>query len=132
MTRLTAVVSLVFGIGCSGFNHARPVNEFHEVGRFHTPNIHALYPSAAYFVVAPETVMRDRSVVLSYSRSACAEEQVCFVHFWTDESKAASGFPITDSEAVAMVAIYNHNRSTGSDGFQCYNFGRPAERCARR
>lgn len=93
--------------------------------------MHSLYPTVTHFVVAPESVMGDRSVVLAYSRRTCAQELVCFVLFWTDASKAARSFGITDSEAGALVASYTRNRSSGREGFQCYNFGSPAEHCAR-
>ena len=116
-------------MGCAGPNIAG----FHEHGRFRAPNMHSLYPGVTHFTVAPEPVMTDRSAVLAYSRRTCAEdEQVCFVLFWTDASSAASGFPITDREAEAMVASYYRNRSAGNDGFQCYNFGSPGERCSSR
>jgi hypothetical protein len=130
----TACVPFALSMGCSGANEARSIDEFHEVGRFRAPNVHSLYPAVTHFVVAPESVMGDRNVVLSYSRRTCAntDQQVCFVLFWTDASKAARGFPITDSEADAIVASYKRNRSTRNDGFQCYNFGSPGQHCATR
>lgn len=74
--------------------------------------------------------MRERGVVLAYSRRRCTgEEQVCAVLYWTDQARAAKGLPLADREADAIVASYNRNRSTGSDGFQCYDFGSPSERC---
>lgn len=131
---VTVFVPFALIMGCLGSNDARSIDGFHEVSRFRPPNVHSLYPSVTHFVVAPEAVMGDRNVVLSYSRRTCADadQQVCFVLFWTDASKAAKGFPITASEADAMVASYNRNRSTGHDGFQCYNFGSPGQRCAAR
>ena len=128
---LTSLVAFALGL-CSGCTDARSDDAFHEIGRFHTPNMHADYPSAAHFVVAAESVMRERTVVLAYSRRLCAgEEQVCSVLYWTDASRAARGFPVTDREANAIVASYHRNRSTGSDGLQCYNFGSPGERCRK-
>ena len=124
---VTALVSVALTMGCARSNVAR----FHEVGRFHTPNMHSLYPGVTHFTVAPESVMADRSAVLTYARRTCADDE-CFVLFWTDTSKAASGFPITDREADAMVASYHRNRSGGNDGFQCYNFGLLRERCSSR
>lgn len=116
-------------VGCARSN----TGEFHEVGRFHSPNMHELYPDVTHFVVAPESVMRDRTRVLAYSRRRCAgDPQVCFVLYWTDASHAASGFPIGDREASAIVASYRRNHSTGADGFNCYNFGSPPERCLSR
>ena len=77
--------------------------------------------------------MRDSTAVLTFSRRSCAdEEQVCFVLYWTDSSNAASGFPISAREAQGMAASYIRNRSTGADGFQCYNFGLPERRCSLR
>ena len=134
-TRIATIfIPLALSMQCSGSDDARQIHEFHELSRFRAPNVHSLYPTVTHFVVAPESVMRDRNVVLSYSRRTCADadQHVCFVFFWTDESKAARTFPISDSEADAMVASYNRNRSTGNDGFQCYNFGSPGERCATR
>jgi hypothetical protein len=130
----TVFVPFALSTGCLGANDARSISEFHEVSRFRPSDIHSLYPSVTHFVVAPESVMGDRNVVLSYSRRTCADrdQQVCFVLFWTDASKAAKGFPISASEADAMVASYNRNRSSGQDGFQCYNFGEPRQRCAAR
>jgi hypothetical protein len=94
--------------------------------------MHTLYPSVTHFVVAPESVMHERNEVLAYSRGLCADDdQVCSVLYWTEESKAARGFPITDKEAEAIVATYTRNRSTGSEGFQCYNFGLLRERCKK-
>jgi hypothetical protein len=106
------------------------VPEFHEIGRFHAPNMHTLYPDVTHFVVAPRSVLADRKAVLDYSRRACAEDvQVCLVLYWTDPTKAAVSFPIRPNEAQAMMASYHRNRSTGRDGLQCYNFGSAAERC---
>ena len=130
MTRhVIALLSFALTMGCARSNTAR----FHELGRFHAPNMHSLYPGVTHFTIAPESAMSDRNAVLAYSRRACADdEQVCFVLFWTGASNAASGFPITAREADAMVASYNRNRSAGNDGFQCYNFGSPGERCSSR
>ena len=119
-------------IGNSNCNDARLNDAFREVGTFHRPNMHSLYPGVTHFVVAPESVMRNRNAVLTYGRRTCAGEEVCVVLFWTDHSRAASGFPISDLEAGAMVASYARSRITGADHFQCYNFGSPAEHCARR
>ena len=114
-------------------NDARWTNEFHEIGRFHARDMHSLYPGVTHFVVAPESVMANRSAVLAFSRRVCSEgEQLCFVFFWTDESKAATGFPITTGETDAMVASYESNRSSRTDGLPCYNFGSAIERCAAR
>ena len=77
--------------------------------------------------------MANRSAVLAFCRRVCSDgEQVCFVFFWTDVSKAAHGFPITTRETDAMVASYERNRSSRTDSFQCYNFGSAMERCAAR
>jgi hypothetical protein len=128
---LTRLIPFALG-ACSSCTDARSINEFHEVGRFHTPNMHSLYPSVTHFVVAAESLMYQRNAVLAYSRRTCTDEdQICSVLYWTEESKAASGFPITDREVDAIVASYNRNRSTGNDGFQCYSFGSPAERCKK-
>jgi len=128
---LTWLVALSLGL-FSSCTEARSDGAFYEIGRFHTPNMHADYPSAAHFVVAAESVMRERTAVLAYSRRVCAgEEQVCTVLYWTDAARAARGFPVTDSETDAIVASYHRNRSTGSDGLQCYNFGSPSERCRK-
>lgn len=117
---------------CAGCSDTRSNDAFHEIGRFHAPNMHADYPSAAHFVVAASSVMRERTAVLAYSRRLCpGEEQVCSVLYWTDASRAARGFPVADREAEAIVASYNRNRSTGHDGFQCYDFGSPSERCTK-
>ena len=117
-------------IGNSSCGDTRVNHDFHEVGTFHTPNMHSLYPGVTHFVVAPESVMRIRNLVLAYGRRTGAEEEVCFVLFWTDRSRAASGFPISDPEAGAIVASYARNRSAGAGRFQCYDFGSPAEHCA--
>jgi hypothetical protein len=133
MTRyFTRLVLVALCLGCSGSNDARLFDDFHEIGRFRAPNVHSLYPAVTHFVVAPRALMGDRNAVLAYSRRSCLEEQVCFVHFWVDASKAAKRFPISDSEAEAIVASYDRNRSTGHDGFQCYDFGVPGEQCAAR
>ena len=132
---LAGLLAFALGKGCSAFRDAhRQINQFHEVGSFHAPNMHALYPTSTHFVVAPESVMVDRNVVIAYSRRACGDpdEQVCFVFFWTKESKAARGFPLSDDQADAIVASYNRNRSTGNDGLQCYDFGLPREHCKVR
>jgi hypothetical protein len=130
MPYLRRLVALVCAVGCSPSTDAR---SFYEIGRFHAPNMHSLYPGVTHFVVAPDSVMGDRKLVLTYSRRICEdEEQVCFVLFWTDSSRAAAGFPIKDSQAEALVASYNRNRSTGHDGFQCYNFESPGGRCESR
>ena len=130
----TIFVPFALSMGCSGPDDDRQILEFHEISRFRAPNVHSLYPAVTHFVVAPESVMRDRNVVLSYSRRTCADDaqQVCFVLFWTGVSNAARSLPISDSEAGAMVASYNRNRSTGKDGFQCYDFASPEDRCATR
>ena len=94
--------------------------------------MHTLYPGVTHFVISPESVMTDREATLAFSRRLCGNAEVCFVLFWTDPSKVAAGFPITEREAGAMVASYRRNRSTGADGFQCYNFGTPTERCVSR
>jgi hypothetical protein len=111
----------------------RVTNEFQELGRFHARDMHTLYPAVTHFVVTPESVMAKRSVVLAFSRRICSDhEQVCFVFFWTDASRAAAGFPLSESATSAMAASYRRNRSTRADGFQCYNFGTLIERCAAR
>jgi len=93
--------------------------------------MHTLYPGVTDFVIAPDSAMRDRTAVPAFSPRTCADDdQVCFVLYWTDVSSAASGFPITESEARGMVASYIRNRSTGADGFQCYNFDSPRQRCS--
>jgi hypothetical protein len=135
MTRIFVhLVLFAVSIGCSGSNNARAMSAFHEIGRFRAPNMHALFPGITHFVVAPESAMSNRRAMLAYSRRACAagDEQICFVLFWPNESNAARGFPLTSGQADAMVASYTRNRSTGYDDFQCYNFGPPAERCAKR
>lgn len=101
------------------------MEEFHEVGKFRPPNMHELYPSVTHFVVAADSIMHDRDVVLAYARHTCSveqDDQVCMVLFWTDASRAATGFPITSTQQDAIVASYNRNRSTGKDGFQYYRF----------
>jgi len=114
-------------------SEARMTNEFHEIGRFHAPDMHTLYPGVAHFVVTPESVLTNRDAALAFSRGLCRDDdQLCFVFFWTDASKAAAGFPMTDRQSAAMAASYRRNRSTGADGFQCYNFGTSAERCVAR
>jgi hypothetical protein len=125
----TLLVVFALATHCSGGT----ATSFQEVGRFHAPNMHSLYPGVTHFTVAPESVMRDRSAVLSYSRRRCADdEQVCFVLYWTDAASAATGFPISDRQSEAMAASYRRGHSTGNDGLQCYNFGAPRERCAIR
>ena len=126
-------VLVAIAMGCSSRNGGQSISAFHEIGRFHTPNMHSLYPTVTHFVLAPESLMVDPNAVLAYSRRTCADnDEVCFVFFWSDESKAARGFPITDREADAIVASYNRNHSAGNDGFQCYNFGSGAAHCATR
>ena len=126
--------ALALSVGCSASDVERWNSEFHEVGSFSSPNMHSMYPGITHFVVAPESVMSDRDGVLAYARRMCADgdDQVCFVFFWTDESKAARRFPMTDTQGDAMVASYNRNRSTGNDGLRCYDFGSLEERCAIR
>ncbi|HKN68466.1 MAG TPA: hypothetical protein VJW73_19415 [Gemmatimonadaceae bacterium] len=112
---------------------ARMTSAFHELGRFHARDMHTLYPDITHFVVTPESVMANRTAALAFSRGLCGErEEVCFVFFWTDGSRAATGFPLSDREISAMSASYRRNHSTGADGFQCYNFGTVAERCGAR
>lgn len=122
-------LALALAAGCSQSH----VTGFREIGRFHAPNTHTLYPDVTYFVVAPDSVLSDRNAVLGYSHDVCAEDlQVCLVLFWTDQGRAAASFPIEDREAEAIMASYNRNRSTGSEGFLCYNFGSSEESCRKR
>jgi len=124
--RFATMLPLAFAGSCSRAN----VGHFQELGTFHAPNMHTLYPGVTHFVTAPESTMREPAAVLAFSRRTCADEdEVCFVLYWTDASKAASGFPISAREAQGMVASYIRNRSTGAEGFQCYNFGSPGRRC---
>src|SRR5690349_979939 len=117
---------------CASCSDARSEDAFHESGRFHTPNTHALYPPPPNVVVATESVMHERDAVQANSRHLCAgEERVWSVLYWTDESRAARGFPVTERQANAIVASYKRNRSTGHDGFQCYDFGSASERCKK-
>src|SRR5690242_17346255 len=107
------VLPVALAIGCSRAH----VAGFREVGRFVSPNMHALYPDVTHFVAASSSVLSDRGAVLDYSRHACADDDVpvCFVLYWADETKAAVSFPIGDGQAGAIVASYNRNRSTGND-----------------
>ena len=117
-------------LGCS---EARVRSDFREVGSFHARDMHTLYPAVTHFVVTPESVMAKRKLVLAFSRRLCSEpDEVCFVFFWTDASRAAAGFPLSEREMSAMAASYRRNQSTGADGFQCYNFGTLTERCAHQ
>lgn len=133
LRQLFLAASITLAPSVMACSEARLTNEFHELGRFHARDMHTLYPAVTHFVVTPESVMAKRTVVLAFSRRLCGDrEQVCFVLFWTEASRAAAGFPLSDREANAMAASYRRNLSTGADGFQCYNFGTLAERCAAR
>jgi hypothetical protein len=123
---------LVALTGCSSCADSRSLNAFHVIGSFHPSNVHALYPSATYFVVASDSVLHARGAVLAYAQRVCVDEdQVCSVLFWSEESKAAKGFPISEQQTDAIVASYSRNRSTGTDGLRCYRFGPPRESCRR-
>ena len=64
-------------------------------------------------------------------RQACGDADICNVKIWTDPSRAAQGFPMTDLEASAIEAAYLVNRATGADGFICHPFGEITQRCAK-
>jgi hypothetical protein len=127
-------VSMAFAILVGACGEARETTEFHELGSFHARDMHTLYPGVTHFVVTPESVMAKRNLVLAFARRLCSEpEQACFFFFfWTDASRAAAGISLSERETSAMAASYRRSHSTGADGFQCYNFGAPAERCAAR
>ena len=82
-----------------------------------------------HFVVASSRSMRDRAAVLTFAKTLCGTQRVCFVHFWTSEAQAGRRIPMTDRQVDAMVASYNRNLNTGNDAFQCYNFGSKGEHC---
>lgn len=64
-------------------------------------------------------------------RQVCGDAHICNVKIWTDPSRAAQGFPMTDLEADAIEAAYLVNRATGADGFICHPFGEITQRCAK-
>lgn len=129
-THLTTVIAFVLAAGCAISENPR---SFQEVGSFHAPNMHSLYPTVTHFVVAPRVVMNDRNTVLAFARRTCGErDDVCFVLFWTDDAGAARALPLSASQADAMVASYSRSGKTGHDGFQCYDFESPRVRCRRK
>lgn len=133
LRQLVFAASIALAASAIACSEALVTSEFHELGSFHARDMHTLYPGVTHFVVTPESVMAKRDVVLAFSRRLCSDrEQVCFVFFWTDASRAAAGFPLSERETSAIAASYRRNHGTGADGFQCYNFGTLTERCAPR
>lgn len=65
------------------------------------------------------------------ARKLCQGKNVCLVHFWDDETKAARTLPMTDNEARSKIAGYSINQNNGNDRFVCHPFGEPGQRCAQ-
>jgi hypothetical protein len=115
---LALVLTLTITAGDSLAQSAPP--PFREIG----------HQGLMHFIVATLPAIRDRVGAQAYARRLCTGQNACFVHFWTDERRAARAVPMTDAQADAMVASYNINHNSGYDQFVCYNFGTAGEKCA--
>jgi len=80
--RFATMLPLAFAGSCSRAN----IGHFQELGTFHAPNMHTLYPGVTHFVTAPESTMREPAAVLAFSRRYAS--QIGFLYRRLDPREA--------------------------------------------
>lgn len=117
MRRATPILAVLLA-ACS----APPPPADHTVTGRHGPLVYIVMSEAA-----PRSAHAWRLAV----RDACGKAHICNAKIWTDPTRAAQGFPMTELEANAIQAAYLINRATGADEYLCHPFGPVTQRCAK-
>lgn len=65
------------------------------------------------FVVVDKSKEADERVYLEAARALCIPGKHCFIHFWSDRRHVPVGYPMTDTQANAVVASYTKNPTNG-------------------
>jgi hypothetical protein len=117
MRRCGAIILAMLATGCGGSS---------ETAKFEIKSI----GEEVYAMVGQPS--QPPSTWTAAAKEQCEGKQICTVMGWTDAANAATGMPMLDREAKAMVFHYalNRNASFEQSTFDCRTFkGIPQPQC---